>query len=1126
MTNYYRTSLGSGAFGEVYEGVLEDGRMVAVKRFIHNVKENFAKELIVHREINHKNVVKLIGYCIEENSLMLVTKYVANGNLSDALHHDSSPIPLDIRLRISIEVAEALAYMHSQMYTHVIHGDIKPANILLDGNFHAKLTDFGISRLVNTDKTLYTKNVIGSIGYMDPLFARDGLLTSKSDVYSFGVVLFELIARKKATTVVNSVNIVSAFTNALARGPRGARGMFDPDIANRDNMKIVEGVAKIAGECLILERVKRPNMIDVAERLRVLMRTLHQDQGQHRVDMFSWLRKSKPMPPAAVAIVPAKFPQSGVCRQFSLAEMKAATNNFHGSLLVNQGRFGRVYHGKINGGETNVAIKRRESSSIQDEHEFYNEIEKSSKLIHHNVLPLLGYCNDMGEMILVYRYMARGCLCDHLYGTEHPPLTWNRRLEICISAARGLRGLHSSQIIHDPLCRPVIDVCLPTEQTNLLGWALQSKEGNLDQTIDPYLKGRINPWSLNKFAETVEKCAADHGTDRPSMADVVSDLEYALHLQANGSSVADEGVLSTAPFIHCPIHPWRCQHQQFMGDDSWSASAVPFHNYSRMDHPENKAKALNPGSDKSKWMMHSNHNIRCFTKGEIEVITNSYRTMIGRGGFGEVFQGVLEDRSMVAVKRFINNVKDEDFAKELIVHREINHKNVVKLIGYCVEDNALMMITEYIHNGNLSDVLHHVNGHIPLDTRLRIATECAEALAYMHSYMYTQVTHGDIKPANILLDHNFSAKISDFGISRVVNMEYTLYTDNIKGSIGYLDPLFARDGCLTAKSDVYSFGVVLLELITRKRATTKFGRVNIIDLITDPLSRGIREAFDEKIVNQDNMKILEGVAKLAGECLMMERDRRPEMIDVAERLRTLRKASLQGQERRDLFSSVTKSICPPSLPELYRKFSYAEMKTATKNFDKLLLVEHAIIHRNVKLTNILLDNEWIAKIADNIETDPNNDTICNAHGNIYDPEYDSTGRIYEKSDVFSFGAVLLEVLCARPFLAKVCLLHWAVRCKEEGNLDQIVDYNLKGKINPHSLNKFVEMCENCLANRSIDRPSMVDVISDLEYALELQESSEASQSPAGSMPGDAMSQDIERNKDSMIWYLSTSSGSS
>ena len=166
MTNNYRTSLGRGAFGEVYEGVLEDGSMVAVKRFIHNVKENFAKELIVHREINHKNVVRLIGCCEEENALMLVIEYVANGNLSDVLQDDNIPIPLDLRLRIAIECAEALAYMHSHMYTQVIHGDVKPGNILLDSNFHAKLSDFGISRLANTDNTLHTKNVIGSIGYM------------------------------------------------------------------------------------------------------------------------------------------------------------------------------------------------------------------------------------------------------------------------------------------------------------------------------------------------------------------------------------------------------------------------------------------------------------------------------------------------------------------------------------------------------------------------------------------------------------------------------------------------------------------------------------------------------------------------------------------------------------------------------------------------------------------------------------------------------------------------------------------------------------------------------------------------------------------------------------------------
>ncbi|CAN6319797.1 unnamed protein product [Urochloa humidicola] len=606
ITNNFTAILGRGGFGEVYEGVLEDQSKVAVKRFIQNVKENFAKELAVHREINHRNIVRLIGYCVEENAIMMITEYIANGNLRDALHHDNRPIPLDVRLRIAIECAQALAYMHSHMYTHVIHGDIKPANILLDENFHAKLSDFGLSRLINTDNTLYTENVIGSIGYMDPLFARDGLLTSKSDVYSFGVVLLELIARKEAKTVVDNVNIVSAFTNALARGTRDAREMFDGEIASKYNMKIVEGVAKIAFECLIMEREKRPEMIDVVERLRVLRKALHQDQGQQRAHLFSWVRKNNPAPPAAVTI-PTKFLSSGLCQQFSLAEMKAATNNFNRSLLVGQGAFGPVFSGKINGGQTKVAIKRRNPYSMRGEDEFHTEIEMSSKILHHNVVPLVGYCYEMGEMILVYSYMAHGCLCDHLYRTKKPPLTWNRRLEICIGAARGLHRLHVSQVIYrdlktrdilldeewvakltdlglcktgpptdettrvmgsggfmDPeyvttgrltektdvyafgcvllevLCaRSILDHTLPKEQVTLVDWALQCKEeGELNKIVDPDLKGSINQRSLETFAGIAEKCLASEGIHRPSMWDVLLDLELALGAQGTvqGSS--------------------------------------------------------------------------------------------------------------------------------------------------------------------------------------------------------------------------------------------------------------------------------------------------------------------------------------------------------------------------------------------------------------------------------------------------------------------------------------------------------------------------------------------------------------------------------------------------------------
>ncbi|GJN41072.1 hypothetical protein PR202_gn00397 [Eleusine coracana subsp. coracana] len=371
-----------------------------------------------------------------------------------------------------MECAEALAYMHSYMYTHVIHGDIKPDNILLDDSICAKLSDFGISRLINTDSSVYTEHVIGSRGYMDPLFVRDGCLTVKSDVYSFGVVLLELITRKKPTTEDGKAGIVYLFTDALLKGPRGVRELFDVEISNQNNMKTLEGVAKLAGECLRMERDKRPEMIGMAERLRMLRKTLL--QGQQQVDLFSWLRKSKSAPAAMASTttispsdVPTVTPTSSMtsssqCRRFSHIKMKAATRNFDESLLVGEGEFGRVYRGEIDGGATMVAIKRLWSIQKKIKCLFYPPddggcefrtiMEKRSKLCHRHIVPLIGYCNDNDQMMLVYKYMARGSLREQLFNTQKPPLTWIQRLEICIGAARGLdylhRGADHDAIIH------------------------------------------------------------------------------------------------------------------------------------------------------------------------------------------------------------------------------------------------------------------------------------------------------------------------------------------------------------------------------------------------------------------------------------------------------------------------------------------------------------------------------------------------------------------------------------------------------------------------------------------------------------------------------------------------------
>ncbi|XP_066306226.1 uncharacterized protein [Miscanthus floridulus] len=296
----------------------------------------------------------------------------------------------------------------------------------------------------------------------------------------------------------------------------------------------------------------------------------------------------------------------------------------------------------------------------------------------------------------------------------------------------------------------------------------------------------------------------------------------------------------------------------------------------------------------------SNYNLRSFTKKEREQITNGYSTLLGKGAFGEVYKGALDDQFLVAVKKYKDGTRKEEFAKEVIVHSQINHKNVVRLYGCCTEENALMIVMEFICNGNLNSMLHcrNANDHVPfpLDKRLDITIELAEVLSCMHS-MYSPVLHGDIKPANILLDENLVPKLSDFGIARLLSTNEAQQTNNIIGSIGYLDPLFNQTGILTPKSDVYSFGVILVEMITRKKVV--HGDINLIQNFTNSLRRGkaVRRMFDDEIVDgKKNIKVPEDIAKLAAECLRLENRLRPEMVEIADRLRKCRK-DLQPQRR-------------------------------------------------------------------------------------------------------------------------------------------------------------------------------------------------------------------------------------
>ncbi|XP_024627137.1 putative receptor protein kinase ZmPK1 isoform X2 [Medicago truncatula] len=296
---------------------------------------------------------------------------------------------------------------------------------------------------------------------------------------------------------------------------------------------------------------------------------------------------------------------------------------------------------------------------------------------------------------------------------------------------------------------------------------------------------------------------------------------------------------------------------------------------------------------------HALFGFRRYSYSELKIATKNFSNEIGRGGGGIVYRGTLPDERHVAIKR-LNEAKqgEGEFLAEVSIIGRLNHMNLIEMWGYCAEGKHRLLVYEYMENGSLAENLSSKTNTLDWSKRYDIALGTARVLAYLHEECLEWILHCDIKPQNILLDSNFQPKLADFGLSKLKsrnNLNNNSEFSMIRGTRGYMAPEWISNSPITSKVDVYSYGVVLLDMITGKSPTMMNmegvdGEVayngRLINWVREKKRSRcwVEEIMDPKIGTNCDSSKMEILAKVALECVEVDKNIRPTMSQVVEKL--------------------------------------------------------------------------------------------------------------------------------------------------------------------------------------------------------------------------------------------------
>ncbi|KAJ0983352.1 hypothetical protein J5N97_011607 [Dioscorea zingiberensis] len=759
--------LGEGGFGSVYKGELSDGQLIAVKRFSWNSGqgvEELKNEVDLLAKLQHRNLVRLLGCCLEEEEKLLVYEYLPNTSLNKYLFGEDlarrGNLDWKSRYKIIEGIGRGLLYLHEDSRLRIIHRDLKASNILLDVDMNPKISDFGIAKLFYLDETQGNTSLIaGTYGYMAPEYAMHGQFSTKSDVYSYGVLVLEIVTGQKASGFRGHGNASDLLTFLWQHWKGGkALEMKDQSLVG-DNSIHDEQVLRciqIGLLCVQEDPSERPSMASVVLMLNssyIPLRSPSAPASFSRDSMTSGEPRDR-------APDLQENEQSNGCTTHSST---TSINDVSISLM----------EPRTNSQDAPLILQCPPDSNYTIPSSYKNDLDRllSSIITSASRSPALFSNASLGDVYGLAQCRPDASITD------------------CAACLNRSVSTFASQCLLRRSAATRFDLCLLRySDRRFFSQLVADKPGvivNGKDAPDPSVFNQQLNALLGEISSVAPKSASRYAVAVKNSTQ--SQLIYGMVQCTRDLSVTDcarcldeeVALFPTNGFGRAGAQIFRLScTARFESYNFFSLSILPPPPPSPPLPPPPPPLLPPPGNYSPTGCTSSGKNSNTTTLVlAVAIPLVAVIVLLLAIFFCLWWRGKLNDGQEIAVKRFAGTSAQGlvELKNEVAFLAKLQHKNLVKLLGCCLEQQEKLLVYEYLPNTSLDRYLFDPVKRQQLDwaRRFRIIEGVSRGLVYLHEDSSLKIIHQDLKASNILLDQDMSPRISDFGIAKLFDVDET-----------------------------------------------------------------------------------------------------------------------------------------------------------------------------------------------------------------------------------------------------------------------------------------------------------------------------------------------------------------